>query len=149
MPVRIGLMAALTALLLALIVPGTTNASSGTWGYTVLKNSCTNSGGAFGYGKNVLTIQMYETGVSGVGQFNARAIEQVYSSGAWHQLYAWDWSATNTFGFSAKNHYWTYGQRFDFGTKDLGHRHRMLIKMIFGNYTAYPVGTPKKASVAC
>jgi len=140
--------AASITMLLLLGLPGSTLANS-PWGYTILKNTCTASGGASGYGKNVLSIEMYENGTSGVGQLTARAVEQEYSSGAWHAIRDYGWSGTKFFEDNAKSHTWTYGKRYDVGAAGAGLKHRMVIKMTFGNGTAYPVANKKVIGQAC
>jgi hypothetical protein len=141
----IGAFGALAALLVFMGLPGATLAS-GSWGYTVTKSVCAFSGGANGYGKNVLSVDMWENGQSGVAQMNAHAIEQVYSGGTWQTVHDFGWSATKYFGDGPKSHTFSYGRSYAFKASDVGHRHRMVIRMIFGNGTAYPVARKKVVS---
>lgn len=148
MRTRLVIGAASVALLLVLGVPTTTMATTGSYSHVVLRDLCSNSGGAFGYGKNVLAIQMDEQGTSTVGQFRARASEQVYSGGTWQTVHEWPWAATKFFGDDAKNHSWTYSKRYDLGSAT-SNLHRLVIKIVYGNGTAYPTYIKKVFGQAC
>lgn len=148
MGTRLMVGAASVAFVLVLGLPAAAMATPGSYSHVVIKDLCSNSGGAFGYGKNALTIEMDEHGTSGVAQFHARASEQEYSSGAWQTIHEWPWAATSFFEDNARSHSWTYGKRYDLGAAT-SNRHRLVIKIVYGNGTAYPTYTKKVFGQAC
>lgn len=97
----------LGALLLALVVPGTTAASSPFHSREV-RDICAYSGGSEGYGYIRLKVRAEEHGLSGVNYFFFRAVLQEYRGGRWTTV---DTSTYKSGSFPNDGGSWTAGYR--------------------------------------
>src|SRR5689334_18594154 len=87
-----------------LLLPSTTLATSPAT-YTLLKNTCSNSGGGQGYGKSVIQVEQDERGKSGVTHFRQRAWAQMKYGGSWHNVNSFSWHASSSAPNTAADHY--------------------------------------------
>ena len=94
---RLALLWTPLVLAIALCLPASAAAGSA-FQWQTLVNSCSNGGGAYGYGKSVLKMRQIENGKSGVAQFRVRAWAQRKQGGNWVNEYSWNWVYSNYFG---------------------------------------------------
>lgn len=84
--------------------------------YQTLVNSCSNGGGAYGYGKSVLKMRQWENGRSGVAQFRVRAWAQYRYGGSWTNIDNWNWIYSNKFGNTNASTYFDWKFVFHWGS---------------------------------
>jgi hypothetical protein len=102
----------LSVVLLALLLPATTAAAS-PFTSTVLKNACSTSGGAYGYGRIVLKVEATEWGKSGANYMAFRARAQARLNGTWVTVETTKWK-TDTFANDAGSWTFRWGAKWAF-----------------------------------
>jgi hypothetical protein len=112
---RFALLWTLVVLAAALAVPATTAAASA-YQWQTLKNTCSNSGGANGYGKSVLSMRQWEYGVSGVRQFRVTASAQRKQGGNWVNEYNWSWVYSVKFPNNSVDSYFNHKFTYHWGS---------------------------------
>jgi len=97
--------------------------------------------------KTTASVKMYEWGLSGVMQFQAKFYAQVYYGGRWHSTTHRRY-ASRVVADSYSNHFYGYiSQTFTWSTTKL---HRELVKMIWWHrYPTYKVATKSLISRSC
>ena len=122
---RLALSSSILAILLVLVLPATTFASSFT--YTVQTNQCDASGGNNGYGFIKLEVQLKESGWSGANAFSwdAKFQHREVGSTRWYNADSWsrDWYTFPNDGRSFSYSFWYSYHPDDFAW------HRIVIKL--------------------
>jgi len=112
---RFALLWTLIVLGAALALPATTAAGS-PYQWQTLLNTCSNSGGGFGYGKSVLKMRQYEYGTSGTRQFRVRAWAQRKQGGNWVNEYTSNWVYSTTFPNNSGGNYFDHKFVYNWGS---------------------------------
>lgn len=94
-------------MMLALLVPATTEAAPRFSSY-VMRNVCTTSGGAYGYGRVLLRVSATEHGKSGANYFVFKARLQQRVSGTWRTV---DRTSSRTPRFPDDQNSYTFAYR--------------------------------------
>ena len=111
---RLALLWTPLVLAVAMLMPASVAANHTT--YVTLKNTCSNAGGAYGYGKSVLKIRQWENGKSGVAQFRVRAWAQRRQGSNWVNEYVWNWVYSNYFGNTNASTYFDRAFAYHWGS---------------------------------
>jgi hypothetical protein len=123
---RLGFLSTLAALVLVLALPGATLAASYT--YTVTKNTCTASGGTYGYGVVHFTVKLTEYSNS-ANKFTFAGKGQRRSLGGSHWTTDYNFG-TFTWHFNANSINNSYTRYFDFWPGDFAwHRIQVTLKV--------------------
>ena len=129
---RLSLASTMLALLLLVILPGTTAAASYT--YTIKSNTCSASGGQYGYGHLYFKVRISEYGNSGANRFSysAKVQDRALGSYRWHT----DWNAgTYNYYFSddSGSYWYQYWWSYDPGNFAF-HRFKVVLKVYSGSF---------------
>jgi hypothetical protein len=126
---RLTLLSSLVALMLVLALPGTTLAASYT--YTIQQNTCTASGGKFGYGQVNFTVKMTEYSKSANKfTFTGKGQHRNIGSSRWTNEYNFG-TFTYRFEDNAISHW--YSRYFRYSPADgAWHRIKVVLKVWHG-----------------
>ena len=129
---RLGFASTVMALLLLVILPGTTAAAS--YNYQVKSNTCKATGGYYGYGHLFFKVQINEYGNSGANRFAfaAKVMDKDIYSSRWHT----DWNAgTYNYYFpdSSSSYWYVYWWSYDPGNFAF-HRFKVVLKVYDGSF---------------
>ena len=126
---RSGLLVSMAVVLLALMLPATTAAAS-PYRVSVLRNTCTLDGGAYGYGKAVMKLFIEERGVSGTNYFKLRTRLQQRVGGTWYTVdQATD--VSESFPNDADSWNWTVRRVGHFDANSQTYYHRLVMRVQF------------------
>ena len=126
---RFGFLVSMVVVLVALMLPVSTVAAT-PYRVTVLRNTCTLDGGAYGYGKAVLKLFIEERGTSGTNYFKLRTKLQQRSGGEWHTLaQATDFS--ESFPNDRDSWNWIVRRAGHFDADSQTYYHRLVMRVQF------------------
>ena len=109
-----------------LVAPAATSAASNkTW--RVLKNTCTLSGGAYGYGQANLKIRLDEFGWSETAQFRTMAWLEEKRGNRWYDVFDWTNSYSNFFDDNSYSYFWVKAHKYQFGSNARVYYHRIVV----------------------
>ena len=119
--------------MLALALPGTTLAGGSDFTYNVQKNTCTTSGGDYGYGWQYFKVKLTEWGNSGANKFTftGKAQHKSLGSSRWYT----DWNyGTFTWWFNDDGSNNWYERWYTFDPNDFAwHRVKVTLKVWHNN----------------
>jgi hypothetical protein len=124
---RLAFVSTLIALVLVLALPGTTLGA--TFTYSIQSNTCSASGGKYGYGHLYFKVQLKEYGWSGANKFtfNAKVQHRSLGSSRW-VVDAND--GTRTYRFTNNGANTTYARWYSYDPHDNGwHRFKVVLKV--------------------
>lgn len=127
---RLAFASTLIALVLVFAVPGTTLGA--TFTYTIQSNTCSASGGDWGYGHLYFRVQLKEYGWSGANKFTftAKAQHRALGSTRWRVDHNY---GTHTYRFTNNGNNTSYARWYSFDPGDYAwHRIKVVLKVWHG-----------------